>query len=244
MPTAVLQIRKEPHYRRAAFESGLKRLGYTITDKVIHPTSKADVLVTWNIKNEAETTLWEQRGGTVIVAENGYLQKVDKTYYALSVHGHNGSGRIRVGDWGRFEKLGIPIKQWRSDSAPGYDLVLGQRGIGSRLMASPSQWAEKMVAMLQRKGSTVKLRAHPGNHAPKVPLLSDLAGARAVHTWASSAAVWAIVEGIPVYHSAPHWIGAGASPLTQHIVLNRVAWGQWHFDEIATGEPFARLLTC
>jgi hypothetical protein len=89
MPTAVLQIRKEPHYRRAAFESGLKRLGYTITDKVIHPASKADLLITWNIKNEAETTLFEQRGGTVIVAENGYLQKVDKTYYALSVHGHN-----------------------------------------------------------------------------------------------------------------------------------------------------------
>ena len=247
MPTVALMIRREPYYRKAAFESGFRRLGYTIIDKVFHPKSKADTLCMWNLKagsDEAAATLFEQRGGTVIVTENGYLQRVDKTYYALSLHGHNGSGYFPVGPEDRFSLLGIPMKDWRSDNAPGYDLVLGQRSIGSRMMASPPQWAEKRTAELRRKGFDAKMRPHPGNWAPKVPLLSDLANARAVHTWASSAAVWAIVEGIPVYHSAPHWIGAGAGSLTQHEVLNRVAWGQWHHEEIATGEPLARLLSC
>ena len=150
MPTAVLQIRKEPYYRRAAFENGFKRLGYTITDKVIHPASKADVLITWNIKNEAETTLFEQRGGTVIVAENGYLQKVDKTYYALSVHGHNGSGRFPVGPEDRFSKLGFEVKPWHTDGVN--TVVRGQRGIGASKTASPPNWAEKMVDAVAAQG--------------------------------------------------------------------------------------------
>lgn len=240
-------IRREPAYRRVAFENGFKRLGYTIADKVFHPKSKADTLCLWNLKaggDEAAATLFEQRGGTVVVSENGYIAKTDKTYYALSTHAHNGAGSFPVGDEDRFGKLGIPVKPWRSDNAQGYDLVLGQRGVGSRAMASPPGWAEKRAIELKRKGLTVKIRPHPGMFPPKTPLLTDLAGARAVHTWASSAAIRAIVEGIPVYHSAPHWIGAGAGPLTQREVLHRVAWGQWHHEEIATGEPFARLLTC
>lgn len=243
MPTAVLQIRKEPYYRRAAFESGLKRLGYTITDKVIHPTSKVDVLITWNIKNEAETTLWEQRGGTVIVAENGYLQKVDKTYYALSVHGHNGSGRFPVGPEDRFSKLGFELKSW--DGPGDSALVCGQRGIGSRLMASPPQWAEKMALALKRQGTrNVKLRPHPGNFAPKVPLVDDLRGAGVCHIWSSGAGVRALVEGVPVVHHAPHWICSDWTFSNREQVLNRMAHGQWHHEEISTGEPFARLLTC
>ena len=251
MPTAVLQIRREPYYRRAAFESGLKRLGYTITDKVFHPASKADTLCVWNLKagaDEAAATLFEQRGGTVIVAENGYLQKVDKTYYALSVHGHNGSGTFPVGDEDRFGKLGFEVKPWRERE--GQVLVCGQRGIGSRLMASPPQWAEKMAAQLKRQGERdVRLRPHPGNFAPKVPLVDDLRGVGVCHIWSSGAGVRALAEGVTVVHHAPHWICEGWSVIGYQTlgrlrVLNRMAHGQSHHEEIATGEPFARLLTC
>ena len=93
-------IRKEPHYRRAAIEGGLKRLGYAVTDRVVWPSKREDLLVLWNKKAGAEeerANQWESRGGTVIVLENGYLQRVDKTHYAISVHGHNGSGWFPVG---------------------------------------------------------------------------------------------------------------------------------------------------
>jgi len=240
---ATLRIRKEPYYRRAAFESGLKRVGFTLAESG-KPDGPDSWLCLWNRQgvNEVDADNWERLGGTVIVAENGYLQKVDKTHYAISVHGHNGSGWFPVGAEDRFTKLGFPIKPWHSDDHPGYELVCGQRGIGSRTMRSPPGWGEKLTKKLEAKGRKVKFRPHPGNFAPKVPLINDLSGAAACHIWSSAAGVMAIVEGIPVYHSAPHWIGDGAGPMTQYLVLNRIAHGQWHHEEIATGEPFARVI--
>ena len=137
--TACVFIRKEPFYRRSAVETGLKRLGYTISDRVVWPSKKEDALVIWNKKAGAEedrADQWEARGGTVIVMENGYLQQVDKTYYAISAHGHNGSGYYPVGDDLRFPKLGFTLKPWRNGL--GEMLVRAQRGVGSRSMASPA----------------------------------------------------------------------------------------------------------
>ena len=243
MKTAVLTIRKEPYYRRHAFESALKRLGYTIADKPHHiPHSKRDLLILWNRKAGADhnaATLFEQRGGTVIVAENGYLQKVDKTYYALSAHGHNGAGYFPVGTEDRFTKLGFELKPM-NPAPEGHWLVCGQRGIGSPEMSSPPHWAEKVAEQLKRMGKTVRLRAHPGNFPAKAPLLDDLRGAHECVIWSSGAGVRALVEGIPVQHRAPHWICEG--PGTREEKLHRMAHGQWHHEEIATGEPLARIL--
>ena len=82
-----------------AFERGLKRLGYTDIREYRcgrnWPKCPDDLLVVWNLMrgpDEDYASKWEQRGGTVIVCENGYLQQVDKTHYAISTHGHNGSG--------------------------------------------------------------------------------------------------------------------------------------------------------
>jgi hypothetical protein len=259
MSIAVIKVRKEPHYRRAAIESGLKRLGYTLVvdarfvpPPVLYP---ADLLVLWNKKagaEEQEADAWEKAGGTVIVMENGYLQRTDKTTYAISTHGHNGSGWFPVVDEDRFSKLGFEVKPYQSACRPGasYTLVCAQRGIGSALMASPPQWAEKHAKKLQQAGRQVKIRPHPGNWAPKVPLLDDLSGAIECHVWSSGAGVRALVEGYPVKSFAPYWIcdGRGMEE-TDKIhdadyrmrILNRMAHGQWHHEEIATGEPFARM---
>lgn len=242
MKTAVVTLRKEPYYRRAAVESGLKKLGYQIVSaRPNAPKSRDDILVTWNLKaglEETQARTWEQRGGTVIVMENAYLQKVDKTTYALSVHGHNGSGWFPVGAEDRFTALGYPMREMVERK--GYDLVCAQRGIGSKLMASPPRWAEKMVEKLKAQGRQVKLRPHPGNFAPKVPLMDDLKGAARCVIWSSGAGVRALVEGIPVLHSAPHWICAGWEG-NRAEALHRMAHGQWRHEEIATAEPFARM---
>lgn len=242
MKTAILTIRKEPHYRRDAFESMLKKHGYEISPRAEPqraPWTRKDILVLWNKKKgieEAWANEWERQGGIVLVIENGYLQKVDKTYYAISVHGHNGSGWFPVGDEDRFSKLGFEARPWREKTDKTYTLVAAQRGIGSSLMASPFGWAERHAKGLPGR---VKLRPHPANHEARIPLEHDLANAHACHIWSSGAGVRALVEGVPVKHHAPHWICEGPDRLK---ALHRMSHGQWHFDEIATGEPLARIL--
>ena len=213
MSVAVLCIRPEPFYRSEAFTKGLQRLGYTISrrtnpDPTIRPSSRDDLLVLWNKKRGHDETLahqWERQGGTVIVAENGYLQQIDKTYYALATHGHNGSGWSPVGADDRFAKLGFTIKPPREGG--DYILVREQRGIGSELMASPPGWGQKMLAVLQRNTSfPVRLMQHPGDKGKLEKDLAAMSKARSVVIWSSAIGVRALVEGIPVQHFAPHWI--------------------------------------
>ncbi len=241
MRIANIQVRKEPYYRRAAIEQGLQRLGYTLTtDRA--PKGKESLLVLWSKKRGAEeqwADTWERQGGTVIVMENGYLQAVDKTYYAISVHGHNGSGWFPLGDENRFAKLGFEIKPMVLRDGP--IVVRAQRGIGSTLMASPPGWAEKLAAKLKVNGLPVRLAPHPGDKGKLEKDLAALNGASLLHIWSSAMGVRALVEGIPVQHHAPHWI-CGAAHQTREAKLNFAAHGQWHHEEIATGEPFARIL--
>jgi len=252
---AILRIRKEPYYRRSAFEQGLKRVGFTLAESG-KPDGPDSWLCLWNRQGagEIEADAWEKAGGTVIVAENGYLQKVDKSMYAISVHGHNGSGWFPVGTEDRFKALGFPLKDRKPPLGP--IIVMGQRGIGSRTMRSPGGWAEKMVKRVQ--GITkwpVHLRHHPGNFAPKVPLEHDLMRNTQCVVWSSAAGVRALVEGLAVFYDAPHWIceqGAHrftgkpqeAVPLTEcWAALQTMAHSQWRHEEIATGEPFARIVS-
>lgn len=240
---AVSRIRREPYYRAEAFRTGLQKVGFTLVDNMT-PSGPEDWLVIWNRQGagELEADKWEKLGGTVIVAENGYLQKVDKTHYAISVHGHAGSGWFPVGGEDRFTALGFPLKEWRTGFG-GYRLICGQRGIGSREMKSPLGWGERLAAQFHRQGVPFKLRAHPGNFKPKTALVDDLAKASVCCIWSSAAGFMALIEGVEVHHSAPHWLGAGGSgDLERKFALHKVSHGQWHHEEIAKGEPFARIV--
>lgn len=250
MSFAVVQIRQQPSYRREAFESGLRRLGYTdlrdYTCGKHWPSSRDDLLVLWNLmrgRDEQYAKNWEARGGTVLVCENGYLQQVDKTHYAISTHGHNGSGWFPQGDGAaRFARLGFEIKLLRE--VPAGDariLVRGQRGIGSELMHSPPNWHQAMVQKLRAKGyRNVTLMAHPGDKGKLEADAEALAKADRVIIWSSAIGVRSLVEGIPVEHLAPKWI-CGGWQLDREASLHNMACGQWHHEEIATGEPFARM---
>lgn len=72
-------------------------------------------------------------------------------------------------------------------------------------------------------------------------------------TWASGAAIKAIIEGIPVFYEFNDWIGAPAARYgiddtenpflgDRNPMLHRLSWAQWTAEEIASGEPFKCLL--
>lgn len=238
---AEIRIRREPHYRLESITAGMRRLGYEIVPRA--PAAPGNVLVLWNRKagqDDRDATAMERAGGKVLVIENGYLQKVDKSMYAVSLSEHHTGGP--VGDTDRFSALGFELQPMQPVRSDGVTLVCGQRGIGSPRMASPPQWAEKRAFELRRYSETVRVRQHPGNFKPKVPLEDDLRGVDCVQVWSSNAGVLALVLGRYVLHCAPHWICETWRSDGREAALQRMAWSQWTPAEIATGEPFARLL--
>lgn len=253
---AVCTIRAEPHYRRHAFEAGLERAGYRIGE-FVQPGGRDDLLVIWNRQaaDENRANEWEAAGGTVLVCENGYCGRdaEGRQLYAISVHGHNGSGWFPVGDGDRFAPLGVELKPWNSNPR-GHILVCAQRGIGSRLMASPARWESQMAKRLAAMRLPFKVRQHPGRKPSETTLEQDLAGARACLIWSSASGLRALQMGVPVAFAAPHWIASGAASRglvgVERLVMDdearlaafqRLAWAQWTVDEIESAEPFVRI---
>jgi hypothetical protein len=252
-PVAVCLIRDLPHYRREAFVKGLVAAGKRVVGVMSTPKSSDDWLVIWNRYGSygEQADAWERCGGTVLVCENGYIgtDSESRQLYAIAIKGHNGSGRWFVGDEDRFSSLGIKLAPWRDGGR--YVLVCGQRGIGTRLMASPINWHEGAAKKL-RHNFEVKLRLHPGRHEAQVPLLDDLNEALACAVWSSSSGIKALVHGVPVLYDAPFWVGSEAANRldtfelkrddeSRRLAMHRMSWAQWTVDEIASGIPFEHL---
>lgn len=253
---AICQIRQQPWYRREAFESGLRKAGYSLVQSG-RPACREDLLVIWNRYGgmESMANTWEQLGGTVIVCENGYCGKdaEGRQFYAIGVHGHNGSGWFPVSDEDRFSSLGIKLLPWRTGGE--HILVCGQRGIGSATMASPQDWHSRMADRLRKvTDRPIKIRLHPGNQPAKTHLEDDLENAYACVIWSSGSGVKALQLGIPVFYDAPHWICEHAAERTEEInfpavsdlnredAMHKMSYGQWSVAEIEAGIPFARIM--
>jgi hypothetical protein len=109
--------------------------------------------------------------------------------------------------------------------------------------------------MLRTKypSTSVRIRLHPGMN-DCVPLEEDLKNASAVITWASGAAIKALLLGVPVFHSFDLWIGRKCAASTlefperyfsdeaRDAMLNDVISAMWTGEEISTGVAFEHLL--
>lgn len=262
MATAACLIRNEPHYRKEAFHQGLRRLGFDVTTNPLRQIYPDDVLVIWNRGPgfDHEAKRHEAAGSRVIVSENGMTDARDEDghqLFSLAMNWHNGAGHWFTGDSSRWSTLGIELQAWRP---PGSEvLLLPQRGIGVAPVAMPRQWvqqAQKRVRELTDRPGRV--RAHPGLKSKAGPLEPDLKNAHAVVTWASSAALKALIYGVPAFYCMPGWIGAGASKFLPKVteiesvkcddfarvtMFERLAWCQWKVSEIASGYALDWLLS-
>lgn len=253
MARACLLIRQSVQYRTEAFRSGLHRLGYEVAHLPPRGLGNGDVLILWNWQLRFERTAldYEKAGGTIIVAENGWVgcNGEGNKLVSLCKGHHNGAGEWTVGAAGRWRSQGVTLAPWRV--AGERIMVLGQRGIGELGVAAPARWVAQTVEELRRRTvRPIELREHPGRHIAPDP---DFSGVHAVVTWSSGAAIKAIVAGVPAFHAFPQWIGAAAArPLDHDLddpflgdrqpMLDRLAWAQWTIAEIASGEAFSCLL--
>jgi hypothetical protein len=240
-----------PNYRRHDFEIGLRAAGYRIESRMRDP-GPGDVLVIWNRSHgrDNEAKRFEAGGASVLVAENGYLGKqwLSHKWFALALGHHAGAGQWRVGGDDRWDSLDIELAPWRTQG--GEIVIFEQRGIGEAGHRSPPGWAQSAQA---RVGG--RIRPHPGADEPAIPLASDLDHAACVVTWHSTAALRALILGVPVFYEYPHWIGAPAArPLSEFAagprrddsarlaIFRRLMWAQWRAEEIVSGEAFTWIM--
>jgi hypothetical protein len=266
VPIAYNLTRREIHYRHDAFSAGLRTAGFEVRSDYSSGGGTGNVLLIWNRYGQYHeiATRFEKTGGTVVVAENGYLgpggispHSMDpRTVYALAIGGHNGSGHISEGGPERWHALGVELKPWREDG--GHVLVCPNRSFGQPGFIMPSDWANEICARLAKLTKReIRLRPHPGNSPPGKPLAEDLAGAWACVIWQSSAGVHSLVAGVPVICLSPAWICKAAADSHLECVekvddrgglqpreqaMQQLAWGQWHLSEIEDGTAFTHLL--
>lgn len=256
MRRAYCLIRDQPHYRHDAFVRGLQRIDFEVVRTPPLEYRARDVLVIWNRywENHEFAKRMEAAGGTVLVAENGYLGVGwnGARWYALSRSHHNGAGTWSPGPASRWDDLQVQLEPWREGGSEV--VILPQRGIGPPGVAMPAGWECAAQDQLQRTCRyPVRIRPHPGNGEGS-PFAEDLARARAVVTWGSTAALRALLLGIPAFYAMPGWIGARAgAPLEKAdfkrprrgqrlAMFRRLAWAMWRIEEIEAGTPFRRLL--
>lgn len=249
---AVCLIRPQLKERRAAFESGLKAAGYSIVEHLDKP-NRDDIAVVWNRHglNGDVADQFDCAGARTLVCENGYLGNywAGDMWLAMAIGHHSGAGLWpRLGGW-RWDELGIELAPWKTGGTE--TLILAQRGIGEPMISSPMSWAENT----KRKLGVGRIRPHPGLATPSVSLEDDLKNVKQVVTWNSSAALHALLLGVPVWYEFPQWIGAMACrPLSEFggepkrdddarlNMFRQLAWAQWRLREIADGSAFKMLL--
>lgn len=249
---ALCLLREALHYRRAAFCHGLKMAGYQLVDRIKDPAPD-DVIVIWNryADWDEQAKRFERAGARAVVVENGYLGKdwLGGNWYAMAIGHHAGAGRWNIGGPERWDALGVQLAPWRTGGTE--TVILGQRSIGERGIASPPGWEERTRARIGGR-----IRAHPDTRGTKsVPLDDDLRKAASVVTWASSAGLRALMMGIPCWYAMEKWIGADASlyvgkfghePLRDDAarlaMFRKLAWAQWRLTEVESGEAFRHLL--
>lgn len=234
MKKAYLNLRYTVPERQRVYTAGLQRLGYDVRMGLCRNPEAGDILCTWNRIQEADEVarVFTERGCPVLVTENASWGNdfAGRRWYTIARDYHNESGRFPLGGTDRWDDLGVRLEPWRTS---GETVVLPSRGIGPYVSRMPRGWA------LRQNG---RVRPHPGRGV-SIPLEQDLAHAGKVVTWASGAAIKALMWGIPVESHFDRWIGQQDNTDEGRLAMFRnLAHAQFTLEEIESGEPFARMM--
>lgn len=243
-----------PGHRRSrligeAMVQGIHAAGDTV--RVNAP--KADVVVSYGWKRQAEY----RRYPAFVYADLGYWER--ENYHRFSVNDWSPHRYVRRSlPAERFERLGLRVKPWRQ---AGREIVVAGHSFKSAQDHGMQYqaWERAVIAQLQGLGLEVVYRPKPND-----PFAQDIAGVRtdrrpisealeAAHAWVthhSNSAVDALLAGVPV-HCETGAAAAFSVPLEdiadppllegREQFLADVAWLQWTFDEMRSGECWRHL---
>jgi hypothetical protein len=239
-------------YPHAAVVQGLKALGHEIAplSEITH-----DLVVTWTPWHGTVRDVEARSHRIVVVIENGWFSPLqDKRLYQVALWGFNGTGAFVEGPPGRLGTWNLPPVRVLAKAHGPWLVVAQRRGTGDP-RSMPPDWPERVTARLR---DHVQVNIHYRGRGENPYEVMERLHPRGVVTWSSSFSSWALWSGVPVFYCGPgimgwrvarRWHEDQPAPepyevdrMTVETEFQRLAWAQWSETEIATGEPFARLL--
>lgn len=185
--------------------------------------------------------------------DNSYFDSARQEKFRIAKNAlqHSGTG---VSDCARFDALGLQIKPWRDAGA--HIVVCPQSEPFMRDIAGyQGDWARDVRdALAGRTKREVRVRAwNRDKGALSATLKDDLAGAHALVTWSSAAAITAILEGIPAFvmsndcAARPMAAGELSNIESPRMPNGRREWAgvladqEWSLDEFRSGAAWRAL---
>lgn len=151
--------------------------------------------------DESNVHLWRaaKARGDYFYCDNSYFDGARQSYFRVTRDALQHSGR-GTSTGARFAALGIEIQPWREGGR--HVVVCPQSEPFMRLVVGyPRDWFVDTVSALQSLRPRVPIKVREWNRdksALAATLGDDLAGAKALVTWSSAAAVTAVLAGVPV----------------------------------------------
>ncbi len=237
-----------------ALASGMERCGIETRLKPTpaYPRSDDDFVVSWGDKIH-----YQASDAQHLILECGYINGTGRNYTENRLRFISTSWNRRHGlsDWiwpdeadgERWGALGIELRPWRQDGE--YVLLLEQHA-GDKAAPDVVRFRQDIADECERRHWTLRVRHHPHNYRNECPLDEDLADATLAITWCSTAAVEAVIAGVPTYTLGP---GSIAAPVTRHLLehgpfigdrsewANRLAYRQWTVAELADGSAWPHI---
>lgn len=261
--TVYCLFRQRPDYPWKEVKKGIEHHGEKVEMGYNNvPLSRKDSLLTWNKYGIAKRLglKVQQIGGLHLVFENAYIVP-EQGWYAVGINGVNGEDQsfVEEKESNRWKNLQLKIHPWNKNGK--HILVCGQRGGDYNCLSMPLFWPTKVLKKIRSiTDRPILYRSHP--HRLRMPaclpincsisdgtqpLLVDLKEAFVCIVWTSSAALTALLMGIPVIYCGPSHIAKSIasdnlkSMESPYYASHRfeffteLAWRQFHLSELANG---------
>jgi len=253
-----------------AFEKGIKRLGYK-TDKNGIDVIWSVLWNGRMAANKAIWKRAARERRPVIVLEVGALQRNKLWKMGVGGVNNDAYFGPRANDRQRADKLGLTLDPWRTNDGPILFACQHNNSAQWNSPASQERWTTETIETIRKHTDRqIILRQHPRcpirfKNLPANTILQlpkkipntyddydfDVSRAYAVINWSSNPGIIAAMRGVPVFtsFSSLAWSVANLdvnkinNPDTpdRRQWLNDLAHTEWTTEEIATGEPIARL---